>query len=136
MNQSSELLAATVALVHPEPELRGIYARRLRHEFLAVESCSTVEDLVNLFRVQRPDVIIISLDALNARANRALRQLRRNHAQVALVTLGETPSGDRLKILSAFGAVSHIDPQIDRVGEVAAAARRASLAGQFSHYRF
>lgn len=127
-DQTKELVPATAVVVHPQPELRGIYTRRLRNEFLAVESCATVEELGELRRVQNPDVVVVGVDSLDARSQRSLRQMRLSHPRAALVTVGAVPAQDRLNFLAAFGSVLHIDPQTSRVGDVASAVRRAALS--------
>ena len=135
MNRPIDILPATVLLVHPEPELRGIYTRLLRAEFLTVEACANIEELLELLHFHRPELLVISTDAFNSRAHRLLRQVRQDHSQAVLITVGATPgSGNNsLVALTAFGAVSHIDPRTSRVGAIAAAARQAVMSAKYAH---
>jgi hypothetical protein len=108
-------LAGAGIIIHPEPELRSIYARQMRTCLGQVEAGESLADIELLLRVVQPRIIVMEQSlVLPIEGQRKLRQLREAYPEIALATVG-AGDGDVLSAARS-GIRAHISSTATRVG--------------------
>lgn len=124
-----KMILPGVAIVHPDPELRGIYARRLRRELAAVEACSDLNALEELLKIYEPRVFLVHLSLLDRSGRRYIKRLRTRMPHLTLITIGDVPENKGFDWVAGAGAMGHVPESAGRVGDVVTAVISASALG-------
>jgi DNA-binding NtrC family response regulator len=114
-----------VLVAEPEEYLLNIYCNCLRSYNLQVEECRRIEDIFKSIKQYSPHLLLLSL-AFPPNFYRLffiLENLRKNHPNLRILTIGDKVNTEVIKRLMSVGVSSHIEKQLTRPQDIILIAR-------------